>query len=185
MITGSFRCGAALILAMGAASPAAAAVVDVAQNGFQVRETAEIAAAPERVYAALVEPSRWWSSTHTFSGRSANLTLDARPGGCFCEKLANGGAVQHELIVLAMPGKELRLRGALGPLQAQGVEGAMSFRLAASGGGTEVTLTYALGGYMPEGFADWSKKTDAVLAEQLVRLKRLIETASPDAKTDG
>ena len=96
---------------------ASAEVVSVAGNGFELRETAHTAASSDKVYAALLLPSRWWNSAHTFSQSASNLTLDARAGGCWCETLPNGGSVEHMRVVYVSPGKTLRLRGALGPFQ--------------------------------------------------------------------
>ena len=78
------------MLAATASAFAAAEVASVASNGFEVRESAHVAAPPDKVYAGLLHPARWWSSDHTFSGSSVNLTLDARPGGCWCETLRDG-----------------------------------------------------------------------------------------------
>ena len=98
---------ATLILMLGsaAAAPAAAGVVDVSTNGFTVQISTHIAAAPAKVYAALIDPARWWSSEHTFSGSAANLHLDAKAGGCWCETLPNGGSVVHLIVVYVDPGK--------------------------------------------------------------------------------
>jgi uncharacterized protein YndB with AHSA1/START domain len=162
------------------ADPAGATVVDVASNGFVVQVTAHVAAPTGKVYAALISPARWWSSDHTFSGDAVNLTLDPRAGGCWCEKLSGGGSAQHLTVVYVEPGKALRLRGALGPFQALGVDGAMSWVLKPAGNGTELSLTYTLGGYHKDGFEQWSKGVDGVLTEQVARLQRLVETGSPD-----
>jgi uncharacterized protein YndB with AHSA1/START domain len=163
------------------ATSAFAAVDDVSPNGFAVSETADIAAAPERVYEALLTPQHWWSGEHTYSHNAANLSLDPRAGGCWCETLPGGGSVQHLVVVNAIPGKLLRLRGALGPLQGMAVEGAMTFGLRAAGNGTELTLTYVVGGYAKQGFAELTGAVDFVLAEQAARLKRLVETGSPQS----
>src|SRR5580765_4532028 len=106
------RTVAVAIFAAASASPggASAEVVSVATNGFAVRETAEIVGTPEKVYEALVKPEKWWSSDHTFSQSAANLTLDARAGGCFCEALPGNGTVKHQEVVLALPGKQLVMR---------------------------------------------------------------------------
>ncbi len=49
-----------------------------------------------------------------------------------------------------------------------------------------MTLPCTVGRYVPAGFPEWSMKTDAVLAEQRTRLKRLIETGLADSRnTDG
>ena len=165
----------AAALAMSAAGPVAAEVVSVAGNGFELRETAHIAATPEQVYAALLLPANWWSSAHTFSGSAANLKLDARAGGCWCENLPDGGSAEHLRVVFVAPGKTLRLRGALGPLQGMGVDGALTWSLKSNAGGTDISVTYAVGGYTKEGFDELSKAVDRVLGEQAERLKKFID----------
>jgi len=142
-----FAAGAALACAVIAADRASAEVTDQAPNGFTVRETVHIAAASDKVYAALIAPQRWWSPHHTLSGDAANLTFDAKAGGCWCETLPNGGSVQHMTIVYVMPGKALRLRGAMGPMQAMAVEDVMDWSLKPDGAGTDITLTGVIGGY--------------------------------------
>src|ERR1700727_805662 len=106
-----------LILLLVATVPAFATVVDIAANGFTGQVAAHIAAPPTKVYAALIKPAHWWDAEHTFSGSAANLTLEAKAGGCWCEKLADGGSAVHMTVVHVEPGKGLTLRGALGPFQ--------------------------------------------------------------------
>jgi uncharacterized protein YndB with AHSA1/START domain len=101
-----------VVVAVG--GPVAAEVKSAAPNGFEVVSTATIPAPADPVYSALGEVGRWWSPTHTFSRDAANLSLELRAGGCFCERLKDGGSVQHLLVVYAAPGEGLRLRGALG-----------------------------------------------------------------------
>jgi uncharacterized protein YndB with AHSA1/START domain len=167
-----------ICLFMGAL-PASATVVDVAPNGFTIQVTAHIAAPTAKVYAGLITPARWWSSDHTFSGDADNLSLDAKAGGCWCEKLPHGGSVMHLTVVFADPGKMLRLRGALGPFQGYGVDGAMTWTLKASGDGTDLSVAYVLGGYNKGGFEELSQGADSVLTEQVARVKRFIESGSP------
>lgn len=159
---------------------ASAAVVDAGPAGFTVTETAVVAASPQRVYEALIAPSHWWSPEHTYSHNAANLSLDARAGGCWCETLPGGGSVQHLVVVTAMPGNILRLRGALGPLQAMAVDGAMTVALTSGANTTHLAMTYTVGGYSRRGFFELSKAVDGVLNEQVARLKRLVETGTPD-----
>jgi uncharacterized protein YndB with AHSA1/START domain len=168
-------CGAALAAAVSIGPPAAAEVVSAGQNGFEIRETVHVAAAPDKAYAALLQPARWWNSEHTFSGSAANLTLDARAGGCWCETLIDGGSVEHMRVVYVAPGKMLRLRGALGPLQGLGVEGAMTLSVKAAASGADITMSFATGGYVKDGFDGLSKAVDHVLGEQLERLRKLID----------
>lgn len=174
---GALRC--AIVLSMAAiAGTAHAAVVDNTQEGFTIEQTIHIAAPPEAVYAALIVPAKWWSSEHTFSGSAANLKLEARAGGCFCENWADG-SVLHATVVDAEPGKVLRLRGALGPFQGHGVDSALTFQLKAANGGTDITLNNSVGGYMKGGYAKWPALADVMFADQMYRLKQFIETGSP------
>ena len=172
----------AIALLLAVANQARATVVDVGPNGFTLKVTAHVSAPPDKVYSALIKPASWWNSEHTFSGAAANLILDAKAGGCWCEKLPHGGSAMHMTVVLADPGKMLRLRGALGPFQGSGVEGAMTLALKSLADGTELSLTYALGGYSKEGFDSWARGADGVLADQVSRLKLLLETGSPEKR---
>jgi uncharacterized protein YndB with AHSA1/START domain len=159
-----------------------AAVNDSAANGFSVTESVHIAAAPDKVYAALVTPAGWWSPQHTFSKSAANLSLNPVAGGCWCEKLPDGGSAQHLIVFAVEPGKLLVMRGALGPLQGLGVDGALTVALKPSSGGTDLTATYNVGGYLKNGFTGFSAAVDRVLGEQFTRLKSFIETDSPEPK---
>ena len=169
--------GAATLLLSAAATHAA--VVSATPSGFAVRESVHLALTPDQAYELITHPARWWNSEHTFSHSAANLSLEAKAGGCFCEKLANGGSVQHLTVVMASPGKALTLRGALGPFQGQGVAGALSWTLTAVDGQTDVTLTYVLGGYLtlPGGFEQWAKNADGMLAGQIDGLSKAAASA--------
>jgi uncharacterized protein YndB with AHSA1/START domain len=169
---------AALIPVLAVAGPAAAEVKSVTANGFEVASMAMIAAPPDRVYAALGEVGHWWSPSHTFSKDAANLSMELRAGSCFCERLKSGGSVQH-MVVYAAPGAGLRLRGALGPLQVEGVEGTLSWTLKPADGGTSVAQSYVVGGYIRTGMEQWAPRVDRVLDEQLQRLKGFVEGKSP------
>jgi hypothetical protein len=177
--------GAALALALIVCDRASADVTDSAPNGFTIVERAHVDAASDRVYAALIAPQRWWSSEHTFSGSAANMSLDAKAGGCWCEALPGGGSVLHLTVVYAAPGKGLRLRGSFGPFQTMAAEGAMVWSLAPKDGGTDVTMTYAVAGYLKDGSARIAQGADGVLAEQLARLKHTVETGSPESPQEN
>lgn len=75
--------------------------------GFLVRYQLAISAPAAKVYASLLNVGSWWSEKHTYSGDSRNLSIDARAGGCFCEKLANG-AVEHMRVVYLKANEALR-----------------------------------------------------------------------------
>jgi uncharacterized protein YndB with AHSA1/START domain len=169
---------APLLLVFAGAGPATAEVKSVTTNGFEVVSVATIAAPADRIYAAFGEIGRWWSPSHTFSRDAANLTLELRAGGCFCERLKDGGSVQHLQVVYAAPGEGLRLRGALGPLQVEGVDGAIAWTLKPTEGGTSLTQSYVVGGYIRSGMEQWASRVDRVLDEQLQRLKSFVEGKS-------
>ncbi len=77
------------------------------------------------------------------------------------------------------PGKLLRLRGAIGPLQALPADGVMTWTLAAGEGGTDLKLTYAIFGDPAGGLGQLPGPVDRVLGEQVAHLKSLVETGKP------
>ena len=162
------------------ATAAQASATEATPSGFVVRHTTTVGAPPRRVYDALVQIGSWWSSGHTFSGDARNLSLDARPGGCFCEKLKDGGGLEHMRVIHVAPGEMLRLSGALGPLQASGLAGSLTWALKAAPRGTTVELSYSVGGFFPGGLDKNATAVSAVLDEQLKRFTRFVETGKPD-----
>jgi len=159
-----------------AASAAHAEVVDAQSNGFQVKRAAVLNAPAAKVYAALAQPAQWWNKDHTWSGSSANLSLSPMGGGCFCEKLPNGGSVMHMTVVYAQPGQGLRLFGGLGPLQMSGATGHLAWALAETDGKTTLTQTYDVGGYRKGGLDKIAPGVDQMLSEQFDRLTAYVET---------
>src|SRR2546430_5047167 len=136
------------------AAPLRGEVIESTAAGFLVRNTAAINAPPAKVYAALTDGvGGWWDPAHTFSHSARNLSLDAKPGGCFCERLPEGGGVQHMSVVYASPGKLLRLTGAIGPLQEAALAGTMTWNLSEAGNGTAVELIYAVGSVPAHGIS--------------------------------
>ena len=160
------------------AAPASAAVKSASAQGFEVAGEATVKATPDQVYKALLQPSSWWNPAHSFSGDAKNLSIDPRPGGCFCEKFPAGGGVAHLTVVHLSPGKLVRLRGALGPLQGLPVEGPLSWTITPAGAGSKIAVTYAVGGKL-DGFERWAPAVDGVINEQLTRLARLLDTGKP------
>jgi hypothetical protein len=71
---------------------------------------------------------------------------------------------------LVIPEKTLRLTGGLGPLQAMGATGALTFALReASPTTTTVIAEYSVVGYSHEGLASIAGAVDQVLGEQMKR----------------
>lgn len=158
---------------------ASAASAQTAATGFTVHRDAMVKAPPARVYEALLGVAQWWNPAHTYTGSASNLSLDARPGGCFCERFPDGGGIEHLRVVYVSPGKVLRLLGGLGPLQSEGVSGSLTFQLSASPEGTKLEMNYIIGGYMDGGFERIKPIVDAVMGEQFTRLQSFAETGKP------
>ena len=161
---------------------APAEITDSGANGFTYKATLTIKAPPDVVYRRVLEVGNWWDSVHTFSGDAHNLTMDAKPMGCWCEKLPDGGGVRHMEFVAVMPGKMFVLTGGLGPLQSLAATGTMKFVLSPAGGDTKLEVTYTVGGYLPAGMNTLAAPVDGVLTQQFTRLKSYIEIGSPAPK---
>lgn len=155
-------------------APFAFAEVTAAQpGGFEVVEHATISASPDRVWQALGRVGAWWSPEHNYSGDARNLSLGLAAGDCLCERWGSS-SVLHMTVVQAEPGKLLRLEGALGPLGKFGVAGHMTIAIKPAPQGTDITLTYDVGGWSKEGLNQLAMPVDAVLSEQLRRLARYV-----------
>ena len=174
-----FRTLAGTLLLFALSTPAAAEVVDAQANGFALKYVYDIARPREAVYRAIADVSHWWDASHSYSGQAGNLSLEARPGGCFCERLPAGG-VQHMLVIHANAPGNLSLQGGLGPLASLGVAGAMQWTLTERTGGTHLEVTYNVGGFMPGGLAPLAPLVDQVVALQLTRFKTFVETGRPE-----
>ena len=166
-----------LVSALLLAQTSRAEVTNISAQGFLSEHHLDLAADPHTVFAALAHSiDKWWDASHSYSGDAAAFSLDLKPGGCFCEISDTGIAVEHMRVVRVIPDKLIVLRGALGPLQDQGVAGSMHFALTATDQGTHLTYRYSVGGYYPGGFKDISIGVDHVQLQQLKRLQAFVET---------
>jgi uncharacterized protein YndB with AHSA1/START domain len=155
--------------------PASAEVTAVGPGGFTSTHTHTLPIPPTQAWTLLTKqlPS-WWDADHSYSGIPENLSLDAGPGGCLCERLDNGGWVEHLRVIYAAPGDTLRLAGALGPLVDMGLQGMMRWTLAADdAGGTVFTSRYVVSGSLEGGFESLAPVVDAVNGGHFVRLERV------------
>jgi uncharacterized protein YndB with AHSA1/START domain len=158
-----------------------AEVKDAGAGGFTVVNTVVIDASGEVVWKAAVDDiGLWWSSDHTISGEASRLSITAVPQGCFCESFGPGAGVVHLSVTMVSPGVLIRLTGGLGPLGLMGVNGNMTWEFEAVDTSTQVTFTYAVGGYRPEGLDTIAAPVDYVIGEALARLKAQVETGDPE-----
>ena len=145
----------------------------MSDQGFSVRNSVIVAAPPAQVGRRLCSHPATGARAHSYSGSGANLSLEPRAGGCFCETLPEGGSVEHLRVTMVQPNRLLRLSGALGPLGSEGLAGALTWQLEAAEGGTRLTQTYVVGGNMRFERATIAPAVDGVLREQLERLAAL------------
>jgi hypothetical protein len=147
-----------------------AEIVSAAPDGFTVKTAVHSKLAPAAAFKRFVAIGDWWSPDHSYShDPKKNFRLDARAGGCWCERVPAEGSVEHMRVLFVAPGQEIRLSGGLGPLQSMAVSAVMDVTFAPDGPGTSVTATYTVGGYMP-GMADTiPAAVDGVIAAQFAR----------------
>lgn len=179
------------------AQPAAAEVIKQGEVSFVSRNGVLVKADPYEAWQALITPSKWWNSNHTWSADAENLYISPQAGGCFCELLPppvgapegiRRGSAHHMTVVLADPAKALRMRGGLGPLQSEPVEGVLTITLTPTDKGTAIVFEYVVGGYMRFETAEIAKAVDGVMSQQLAGLARLlgpVAAASPKKSADA
>jgi hypothetical protein len=188
------------ILAMatlGSVTAANAEVTNIADNGFTVQHQRVISGDNEAVWKAMIAPSLYWNSDHSWTGDAENFYLVPQAGGCFCELIrttsadnikSSDGSVQHMRVIYAHNNKMLRMSGALGPLQGEAVTGTLTMLLQPQGDTTVVRFTYKVGGYMEFPIDEMAPAVDGVIGEQLARLSALFgdpEAADTDSQDDA
>lgn len=173
---------------------ASAEIIEQGEGSFVTRSAAVVKASPLEAWQALITPSKWWNSSHTWSADAENLYISPQGGGCFCELLpepkdapegVRRGSAQHMVVVLADPGRALRMRGGLGPLQSEPAQGVLTVSLTPSEKGTVIVFEYVVGGYMRFETPEIAKAVDGVIAQQLAGLAKLlgpVTAASADGK---
>ena len=153
------------------ATPAAAEVVSAGSNGFEVRHSVNLVIPQQKAFEAFSRIQDWWSKDHTYSGDASHLSLQLRPGGCFCEQLDNGGGIEHMRVTYVQPGERAVLTGALGPLLYEAAAGVMDIKVERIAGGSRITMDYRAAGFAKGGAAEMAPIVDKVLGDQMKRLR--------------
>ena len=159
-----------LMVAGAIAVPAQASVSNVSANGFEITQTANLVVPQEQAFAAFGQLPRWWSKQHTYSGDSANIRFETNLGGCFCERW-DKGSVEFMRVVYVVPGEQLLLRGALGPMLFEPVNATLEFKVDRIAGGAKATLTYKAYGFSGGNAAQIAPAVDGVLADAMKRYR--------------
>lgn len=148
-------------------APVSSEVIAIKENGFSLSNSITVEKSVQESWAGLTENvHQWWPDDHTWWGKSANLTIDAHAGGCFCEVDGDRSA-EHMRISYVDPNKLMRMTGGLGPLQGMGLYGALDWQFEAlEDNKTKITLSYKVSGIMDketyEGFVDIVDKVQAI-----------------------
>jgi len=160
-----------LALLLLPAGPLVAELTQTGEQGFTVNHSITTAAAPYVAWRTLTAHiDQWWNPAHSWSGEAARLYMDTKRGGCFCERLPDGGFAEHLRIVYLAPGKEIRFEGGLGPLQTMPVQGRMIWKIEPAESGSTIRFTYSVFGHPEGGLAGIAPAVDGVIGEQLQRL---------------
>ncbi len=171
-----------LIVLATMAAPAGAAVVSAGEHGFEVQHSVNLVVPQAEAFAAFGQVSKWWSSEHTYSGDAKRMSLQMRPGGCFCEPLDGGGGVEHMRVAYLQPGERVVLAGSLGPLLYEATSGVMDVKVERIAGGSRLTMNYRAAGFAKGGAAAMAPLVDQVLGEQMKRF-RIYAAAAPKPDT--
>lgn len=173
----------AAVLALAVSAPAQAEVVAQGNGSFVTRDRAVVSADLRETWLKLISPGEWWDDAHTWSGDAENMSITPQGGGCFCERIPAdekrdevglAGSVEHMTVIHASPDNVLRMRGGLGPLQSEPVDGVLTIALSESKEGTVIVFEYVVGGYMRFETPVIARAVDGVMSQQLSHLAELL-----------
>lgn len=156
------------------AAPAVAEVLAAGEHGFEIQHRVNLVVPQADAFAAFGRVGQWWDDEHTYSGDGKRMSLDLRPGGCWCEHLDRGGGVEHMRVAIVQPGERLVLAGSLGPLLYEGTSGVMDVKVDRIAGGSRLTLNYRAAGFAKGGAAAMAPLVDQVLGEQMKRYRAYV-----------
>ncbi len=161
---------AVAVLALSAA-PAAAEVAARTADSFTLRYAVGAEIAPDDIPGALADLPKWWDSAHTYSGSAANLSLDLTPGGCWCERLADGTDFDHGRTVSAAPDRFV-FDAPFGPLRGKTTKAELTVTWPAANRGLTPTWTMVVEG---PGIGAMADGVDAVMGAGYQRWLRYLE----------
>ena len=169
---------APLALIVGAV-PASAEVLSSSDHGFEIQHSVNLVIPQPQAFEAFGQVGQWWSKDHTYSGDAARMTIQVRPGGCFCEMLEGGGGIEHMRVTYVQPGERVVLTGSLGPLLYEATAGVMDMKVEPIAGGSRVTMNYRAAGFAKGGAAAMAPLVDKVLGEQIKRFRVFAAGGAP------
>ncbi|HUE80304.1 MAG TPA: ATPase [Sphingomicrobium sp.] len=151
---------------------ARAEVVSASAHGFEISHSVAIVVPQPATFAAFGDVQNWWDEDHTYSGDSANMSLSLTPGGCLCERLPDGGGIEHMRVTYVVPGERVVLTGSLGPLLYEATSGVMDVKVERIAGGARLTMNYRVAGFANGGADTLAPLVDQVLGVQMAGFRK-------------
>lgn len=129
----------------------------------QIEQEVQIAATPDRVFAALVDPDAWWSVRYA----GAVVSFEPQLGGRFIQRFNDtDNGVLWAIVTCYDPGKKLSLDGTLNMPGA--VAGVVNYELEPHTNGTRLKLQhYAVGVIAAETQAEYDAGWQELLRDRL------------------
>lgn len=174
MIGKSIAACTALLLGVTGSGACSAEVVSQSAGEFSIKLEQELTQDSATIYRGLASLPAWWNPAHSYSGSAKNLSMELRAGGCFCERWEQA-SVEHLRVIYALPDREVRLSGGLGPLQSMPVNGLMQWRIVPLGDTSLLTWEYRVWGSEANNLDKIAEPVDTVLKEQFESLREFLE----------
>lgn len=153
-----------------------AEVIDSDKHGFSISIETVVKADAATSYQQFLRIGEWWNADHTWFGKSENLSIIPKAGGCFCE-VSGDKEVLHMTVSFVNPNVEIRMIGGLGPLQMLGVHGGMSWKFEEIGPAeTKIIHQYQVTGFTRDGLDKLAAIVDSVQILQVKALAAKIES---------
>ena len=160
-----------LILILFTATASQAEVTEVSEQHFVISINTTIDVPSSKVYEQFIDIGEWWQDSHTWFGDATKMTIEAKAGGCFCERNGEQQAL-HMTISQINPGKSIHMTGGLGPLSSLAVNGYMTWTFEVTEDNTtSLKLNYRVTGFVNQKTEDWAKAVDGVLMQQVGNLE--------------
>jgi len=146
-----------------------AEVVSSSSTHFVLRHEATTPLSPDAAWERLTDPASWWHPDHTYSGDSANLSLEVTAGGLWREDW-DGGSVAHGRVLFVAKGRSIRLDAPFGPLQAVGAYTIWTITITPAESGAVVTFDEIATGPPTAKLDELAPAVDFVKGEAMRRL---------------
>lgn len=140
--------------------------------GLTIENTAWVDADPQAVWKAFVEDAdKWWPDEEAWRSRGGGARHGITPFA--------GRGVSNLRVLSVEPGRRMRLRDDVGPLQGMGEQhGALEWCFVEENGGTRITLRYGTHDYLPDDISELATAVEEVQSDRLQGLARYLRAPS-------